>query len=327
MSSGEVRLLDAGQVREHLDPAVLVEALRTAFSDLGATVVPDRVTMPIDEGAGSTLLLKPAWRRDGLLGVKVTTHHPDNGRRGLPAIHALYAVHDAVTGVPLAVLDGTELTRWRTAAASALAADRLAPASVGEHLLVGAGNVCAALPACYAAVREVGRTRVWARRHEQAVVLAARLREEGVEVEAVGAGAEALRQAVRRADVVSCATSATSPLVLGEDVGPGTHVDLIGSFTPGMVEADEALVARASVFVDVEAAAHEAGDLTGPLASGALRTSDLRGTLADLASGRLRGRRSDDEVTLFKSVGTALEDLVAAEVVLRHVRGRDDGRG
>ncbi|WP_134773124.1 ornithine cyclodeaminase family protein [Ornithinimicrobium flavum] len=324
MSSGDVRLLDAGQVRDHLDPTELVAALRTAFSDPGTTVVPDRVTMPLDESVGTSLLLKPAWRRDGLLGVKVTTHHPDNGRRGLPAIHALYAVHDAATGAPLAVLDGTELTRWRTAAASALAADLLAPRRVREHLLVGSGNVSAALPACYATVRDVALTRVWARRHEQAESLARQLREEGVAAEAVAPGVEALREAVRRADVVSCATSATSPLVLGEDVGPGTHVDLIGSFTPGMVEADEALVTRARVFVDIEAAVHESGDLAGPVARGALRASDILGTLADLASGRRPGREHDDEVTVFKSVGTSLEDLVAAEVVLRRAGGGDD---
>lgn len=309
-------LLDADQVRARLDPGALVEALRTGFAQAELLQVPDQVGLPIDPAAGSTLLLKPAWRRGGLLGVKVTTHHPDNGRLGLPAIHGVYVLMEADTGRPVATMDGTELTRWRTAAASALAADHLAPDTVDEHLLVGAGNVAACLPACYAAVREVGLTRVWARRPESAAALVEQLRGEGYAAEV----APDLRAAVRSADVVSAATSATSPLVLGRDVRPGTHVDLVGAFTPAMVEADEELMTTASLFVDIEAAI-EAGDLAGPLARGTLVLSDVLATLADLAAGRHTGRAGAEEVTVFTSVGTSLEDHVAATLVL----GRDGG--
>lgn len=306
-----MELFDAERVRALLDPATLVEALRAGFAEADQLQVPDRVSLTIDAEHGSTLLLKPCWRRGGLLGVKVTTHHPGNGERGLPAIHAVYTLLEADTGRPVATMDGTELTRWRTAAASALAADYLAPQRIREHLLIGAGNVSAAMPACYAAVRDVELTRVWARRPDQARALVDRLREDGY----AAAVAEDLRAAVRTADVVSAATSATSPLVLGEDVRPGTHVDLVGAFAPAMVEADEALVTRASVVLDIEAAV-EAGDLAGPLERGSLTREAIRGTLADLAAGRYPGRRGEDEVTLFKSVGTSLEDLVAATVVL-----------
>ena len=305
--------LDAARVRDLLDPADLVEALRSAFAEQDRVVVPPRSHHHVDEERDATLLVMPAWQADAWIGVKVVGHFPRNGEVGLPAIHGSYLLLDAATGQPAAVLDGTELTRWRTAAASALAADYLAPREVGEHLLVGAGNVAAALPHCYAAVRDVALTRVWARDAGRAAALVERLRGEGLAAEV----APDLRGAVRRADVVSAATSSTEPLVLAEDVRPGTHVDLIGAFTPAMVEADEALVTSASLFVDVPAALEEPGDLVQPLRRGTLTHSDVRATLADLAARRHTGRGSDDEVTLFKSVGTALEDLAAAVTVWR----------
>lgn len=307
-----MEVLDAAAVRAGLDPVELVAALREVFGGDGVTV-PERTLQSIGSDSSATLLVKPAWGLHGLLGVKVATHHPANGGLGLPSIHATYLLLDESTGAPMAVLDGTELTRWRTAAASALAADHLARDDVEEHLLVGAGNVAASIPACYAAVRDVHLTRVWARQPEQAEALAAQLREEGVAAEAV----EDLRAAVRTADVITSATSATRPLILGKDVSPGTHVDLIGSFTPDMVEADEALVTRARVVVDVPEARHTCGELAGPLRRGTLTEEDVAVTLADLACGRDPGRRDEPEVTVFKSVGTAAEDLAAAVLVWR----------
>lgn len=306
-----MEFLDAAAIRRLLDPGALVEALRTAFAAPDDVVVPERGHHQVDESLLATLLVMPAWQRGRWIGVKVVGHFPQNRARGLPGLFGSYLLSSATTGEPVAVLDGTELTRWRTAAASALAADRLAPRVIGEHLLVGAGNVAAAVPACYAAVREVGLTRVWSRTPAGAQQLVGRLREEGFAAEV----ATDLREAVRRADTITAATSATSPLVLGEDVRPGTHVDLIGSFTPSMVEADATLVTTASVFVDVREALREAGDLTGPLRDGILRETDVLATLGDLAAGTHPGRTSEDEVTVFKSVGTALEDLVAAGLV------------
>lgn len=317
-----MEFLDAARVRELLRPAALVEALRAAFARAEEVVVPDRVALPVDPALGSSLLLKPAWERDGLIAVKVLTHHPRNGERGLPAIQAVVALADAVTGTPLTVLDGTELTRLRTAAASALAADYLAPQEVREHLLIGAGNVTVAMPACSAAVRQVDHTRVWARRPEQAHRLVEELRSQGYAASA----AEDLRAAVRTADIVSAATSSTSPLVLGADVRPGTHVDLAGAFTPEMVEADEDLITRSRIFLDIDAAVG-AGDLTGPLERGTLTREQIVGTLSDLAAGRHTGRGSAEEVTVFKSMGTSLEDLVPAALAWEAVGGSGDGTG
>src|SRR5690606_10935467 len=266
-----------------------------------SAVVPERAHHPIDDSLEATLLVMPAWQRGGWLGVKVVGHFPHNRGTGLPGLFGSYLLTSATTGQPVAVLDGTELTRWRTAAASALAADRLAPAEVREHLLVGAGNVASVVPACYATVRDVGLTRVWSRSPDGAKRLVDQLRADGVTAEV----APDLREAVRRADVITAATSATSPLVLGEDVRPGTHVDLVGAFAPAMVEADEALVTSARLFVDVPEALEEAGDLVQPLRRGTLRPSDVQATLADLVARRHTGRRSGTEVTVFTSVGTA----------------------
>lgn len=310
---GGMEIFDAAAVRRALDPGALVQALRETFAEPDRTVVPEREHYPVDDALDATLLVMPAWQRGGFIGVKVVGHFPQNRAQGRPGIHGSYLLSSATTGEPVAVLDGTELTRWRTAAASALAADYLAPDDVREHLLVGAGNVAAAVPACYAAVRQVGLTRVWSRTASGAHDLVARLRAQGHAAEV----APDLREAVRRADVVTAATSATSPLVLGEDVRPGAHVDLIGAFTPAMVEADPALITSASLFVDVTQALHEAGDLTGPLRDGILQEGDVRATLADLCAGEHHGRRAPQEVTVFKSVGTAVEDLAAASLVWR----------
>lgn len=312
-----MEFIDADTIRQILDPSALVAALRDAFSEPGTAVVPERAHRRIDDALDATLLVMPAWQRGGWLGVKVVGHFPQNREQGLPGLYGSYLLSSARTGQPVAVLDGTELTRWRTAAASALAADYLAPAEVGEHLLIGAGNVASAIPPCYAAVREVRLTRVWSRTPEGAQALVEQLRSAGFAAEV----APELREAVRTADVITAATSATSPLVFAEDVRPGAHVDLIGAFTPAMVEADPALVTTASLFVDVREALHEAGDLTGPLRDGILQESDVRATLTDLCAGAHPGRRWAEEVTLFKSVGTALEDLVAAGLVWGAHRG------
>ncbi len=301
-------VLDAPATRERLPMGALVEALRAMFA-AGATVPPRHVHAIGDAG---TSLLMPAWQEGGLYGVKVVNVFPANGARGLPAVNASYALFDATTGMPLALLDGAEITTRRTAAASALAASFLARADARRLLVVGAGRVASLVPEAMRAVRPgLAEVRVWNRHRDRAAALAAQV---GGEV------APDLEAAVREADIVSCATLAEAPLVKGDWLAEGAHLDLVGSFTPAMREADGRAFARARVFVDTEEALAKSGDCLQAEAEGAFARAALQGTLAGLVRGSAAGRRHGGEITLFKSVGTALEDLAAAALAWRAPR-------
>lgn len=307
---------DAPATRAPLGFEHLVPALRAAFA-AGATVPPRHVHTVDAGGTSGTVLIMPAWSDAGFLGIKTINIFPGNGARGLPGLHATYVLYDARTGVPLAQMDGNEITAHRTAAASALGAAFLAREDASRLLVLGTGRVARLLPAAHASVRPIREVRVWNHRPEGAEALAAEWRAAGWQADTVSGGEAALAAAVREADIVSCATLATAPLVRGEWLAPGSHLDLIGSFTPAMTEADPACFAAAavSVFVDTDEALLKAGDLLNAIAAGALAAGDVRATLAQLCRGEREGRRSIDERTVFKAVGTALEDLSAATLV------------
>jgi ornithine cyclodeaminase/alanine dehydrogenase-like protein (mu-crystallin family) len=253
----------------------------------------------------------PAWLPGAYYGIKTINIAPGNAARGLPGLHATYVLYDGITGMPLASIDGDVITTRRTAAASALAARWLAREDARHLLIVGAGRVACLLPAAYTAVRPVERVSIWARSAAQAQGLAEELRRQGLPASAV----TDLERACGEADIVSCATLATEPVVHGTWLRPGTHLDLIGSFTPAMREADDACFASASIYVDTEEALKKSGELLGPMARGVFAAADIRGTLAALSRQAVPARRSPDERTVFKSVGTALEDLAAAILV------------
>jgi ornithine cyclodeaminase len=211
------------------------------------------------------------------------------------------------------VLDGGELTLRRTAAASALAARHLAAPDASRLVMVGTGRLAPHLIASHALVRPIRDVRIWGRRVDEAKRLAASLSIPGVRIDATGD----LESAVRWADVVSCATLSTAPLVRGAWLDAGQHLDLVGAFTPAMCEADDPALRRAELFVDVRAAAlQEAGEITGAIGRGVIAATHIRGELSELATGVFKRSRAD-AVTLFKSVGTALEDLVAADLAVK----------
>ena len=308
-----MQLFDAAATRHALPFDALIPALQALFVQ-GCEVPPRQVNVIAEPGAAAvTSLVMPAWVPGRHYGVKIVNIAPGNAARGLPGLHATYLLFDATTGVPLALLDGDQITSRRTAAASALAASWLARKEAHHLLVVGAGRVAQLLPAAYRVVRPIERVSVWARQPAQAVALAASWRRDGLDAHAV----TDLAAAVRAADIVSCATLATEPLVQGAWLQPGSHLDLIGSFTPAMREADDACFAGAALYIDTDEALQKSGDLLGPLARGLITPGTVRGTLAGLARGQVSGRRSADERTVFKSVGTALEDLAAAMLVLR----------
>jgi ornithine cyclodeaminase len=263
----------------------------------------------------------PAWTAPGAsagdyLGVKIVNVFPGNAARGLPAVSGLYVLQSGVTGQPLATMDGTRLTLWRTAAASALAARHLARNDAKRLLVVGAGAMAPFLARAHASQRAIETIAVWNHRPEGARRLAESLNVHGLRAHAV----EHLQEAVREADIVSCATLSPAPLIAGAWLRPGQHLDLVGAFNLHMREADDAALKRSRVFVDTAAALEEGGDVALALKSGALTRADVVADLAALVRG-VPGRGADEEITLFKSVGAAIEDLAAAMLVWRKTGG------
>jgi ornithine cyclodeaminase len=303
-----VLTLAADDLRRLLDRAGLIEAIAAMFRDGCEAPVRHHHTVEVPSGSDATLLLMPAWTPGRFIGTKIVNVFPDNGRLGLPAVSSLYLLFSGRTGELLATMDGAELTTRRTVAASSLAARFLARQDASKLLIVGTGQLARQLAASHAAVRPIRSVAVWGRDPQKAAALVGRLREEGFEARVAGD----LASAVAEADVVSCATLARDPLIRGEWLRPGAHLDLIGGFTPEMREADDEAMRRASVFIDTEGARHEAGDIVVPLRSGALSPERILADLPDLCRGRHPGRRSADEITVFKSVGAAAEDLAAA---------------
>lgn len=310
-----MRTITADEINRVLTYPALIEALREGFrADI---TVPVRHHHPIAQpGAEAMLLLMPAWTAsdEKFLGCKIVTVFPDNAKVSKAAVLGSYLLMSGETGEPLAVMDGISLTRWRTACASALAASYLAREDAAHLVMVGAGALAPYLVRAHASVRPIKRVTLWNRTRGHAVQAAFALSVGGLEVEV----ADALEAAVREADIVSCATLSAKPLVRGKWLKKGCHVDLVGGFTPKMREADDDAVKKAHVYVDTRAGAlKEAGDITQPLKSGALKKTGLRGDLFELCRGKAKGRTKAAEITLFKSVGTALEDLAAAMLVWR----------
>ena len=307
-----IRFYDGAQIEAALGYERLIPALREAFA-AAAVEAPLRHAHEIGvPGQPAHLLAMPAWRRGAALGVKLVNVFPGNGGRDLGAVHGLYVLFDGATGVPRAILDSEALTNRRTAAASALASTFLSRMDSRTLTVIGSGRLAFHLAQGHCAVRPIERVLVWGRSPEKAGAMAASLAAEGLPAMPVAD----LSAAVAAADIVTCATTSTAPLVLGRDVRPGTHVDLVGAFTPAMRESDDDLVAASTVYVDTyRGALAEAGDLLQPEAAGRWNRAQVAADLHELCSGARPGRMEDAPVTLFKSVGAALEDLVAAELV------------
>lgn len=307
--------IDAASTAAALGFGPLISALENMFAS--GCEVPVRHSHQV--GADLTMLLMPAWQAGRYLGIKTVNIAPGNSTLGLPGLFSTYLLFDATTGEPLAQIDGNEITSRRTAAASALAASRLASPDSRTLLVVGTGRVGSLLPRAYRAVLPITRILVWDRDAPAATAMVARLRNDGMSASVV----TDLAEAASSADIVSCATLATEPLISGEWLSPGSHLDLIGSFTPGMREACDDCFSGAEVWVDTREALLKSGCLLHAMASGALVESQIHGTLADLCV-RSMTAYSPTGRTVFKSVGTALADLAAAILVYNsefHQRG------
>jgi len=339
-----LRIFSAAEVDAALDDLALIDRLDQVFRT-GCEMPPRHhhtIEAPTGPGsAAATLLLMPSWTPSrplnpgggnpggGRIGVKIVTVFPDNARRSLPSIFGQYLLLDGETGAPLALLDGAMLTKRRTACASGLASRYLSRPDAVRLLMIGTGALAPHLIRVHSRVRPIRDVAIWGRRPEQAQRLARELSSSlpaalgrPVTVRAVADR----QQAVASADIVSCATLSRTPLVEGAWLHAGQHMDLVGAYTPDMRESDDDAVRRAQVHVDTRAGAlKEAGDIVQPITDGVIAQNNIVADLFELARGERAGRRPDDaaSITLFKSVGAALEDLAAAELAVAHAVAGD----
>ena len=308
-TTSPIQVFDASQVHVALPWQALVQQLSDAFAQ-GAQV-PVRHAHAL--GGPDALLLMPAWS-DAALGVKLVTVMPGNAARAVATVQASYLLFERSTGRMLAMLDGEALTLRRTAAASALAARHLARSEASRLLIVGTGQLAGWMARAHHALRPtLTEVAIWGRDPQARTKLVRTLSNEGLPAHAC----DDLQRGVQAADIVCCATTSSVAIVHGAWLRPGTHLDLVGAFKPDMRETDDAAVSRARVFVDTFAGAlAEAGDLVQPLQRGVIAREHVLGELAQLVRNEIAGRVSEQDITLFKSVGTALEDLAAAQMVL-----------
>jgi ornithine cyclodeaminase len=304
-----MRFFSADEIDAAFNFPELIDAVANAFR--GGIEAPLRHRHAIAGNEANSLLLMPAWTTGNgarFVGAKILTVYPENAKRGLASTTATYFLMSGETGFPLAAFDGHALTVWRTAAASALASRFLSRTEASRLLIVGAGSLAPYLARAHAGVRPITEVAIWNRTAARAEKLAAQLQAERRDAKAV----TDLEAAARNADIISCATLSTEPLIKGEWLKEGAHLDLVGGFTPMMREADDEAATRARVYVDTRAALKEAGDIAVPLQHGKLREADIQGELSELCRNEVKGRASAREITLFKSVGSAVEDLAAA---------------
>ncbi len=303
-------LIDASQLEKHLSFQVLVNLLKEAFQS--TVTAPLRHHHDFHGGRGSdlsTLLLMPAWESGKYLGIKIVVISPLNTQINLPTIQGQYLLFDAQTGALLAQMDARMLTNLRTAAASALASTFLSRKSSHSLLLLGTGALAPYLIKAHTSVRPIQKVWVWGRRFSRASKIAQQFANSPVEVEPV----QDFHPFIHQADIISTATLSTQPLIWGKDLTSGQHLDLVGAFKPNLRECDSECLQKASVFVDtLEGAPSESGDLAQPIAAGHFDIDRIKGDLFDLCRKNISGRTHEKEITLFESVGHALEDLAAA---------------
>ncbi len=310
-------LLSEDQTRNALPYPDLIDALAEMFRSGCTMPTRHHHDFKIPGEPDGTMLLMPAWVPGGYAGVKVVNVVPGNSERNLPAVHGQYLLSDARTGEMLAMIDGGELTARRTAAASALAARYLARSDARHLLVLGTGRLAPNLIAAHMAIRSIEEVTIWGRSQEKTAQFARDLDGQlPIRIQA----ASSLRDALGSADIVSAATLSTEPLIRGDLLKPGAHVDLVGAFKPTMRESDDDLIERAEIYVDTrDGCLSEGGDIVQPLKSGLITPGDIKADLYELCRGEHPGRQSDATITMFKSVGAALEDLAGAMLAYQNV--------
>lgn len=315
-----MRVITEEEVKKALQYPLLIEAIKEAFK--GEITVPPRHHHDFEnpkEGAKSTLLLMPAWESESV-GVKVVTVSPSNAKYNLPGIHGIYLLFDTQKGVIKGVMEGKNLTARRTASASALASFYLSRKNSSSLLMVGTGALGRELIRAHSSVRDLKNIYLWGRNKHKALAVKDELRDE-FDIKVI----ENIEDVISNVDIVSCATLSIAPLIFGKYIKNGQHVDMVGAFRADMREGDDELMQKADVFIDTYMAKKETGDIKIPLETKVISEDDIKGDLFDLTRGIHQGRKKDEQITLFKSVGHALEDLAAAKLVEKVIsEGKND---
>jgi len=322
-----MRYLGPQEVADRLPYGDLVESLRQIYQADGMAAKRDLIDLKeLGNAEGTCMALMPAWGPGHDLTTKIFTIFPDNRDKGLPTIYATVLVFDSSNGALKAIVDGTELTRRRTACMSALAADYLARQDSSRLLVCGAGALAPHAALAHATVRPIECIEVWARREEAAKAVVKCLQEQRGDLEI--RVATDLAESCRQADIVSSQTSSPSPIVFGDWIAPGTHLDFVGNHDPNMRECDDEVARLSKIYVDVmETAMREAGDILIPLKSGVITKEQIIGDLSDLTRGTVSSRTGAEEITLFKSTGSALADMAAAELAVKNAAPVSDVEG
>ncbi|MDW5289219.1 ornithine cyclodeaminase family protein [Formosa sp. PL04] len=304
-------LIDSDFIEESTNFKTLVTALKVGFSS-NDFLVPMRhhhdFPNPKSE-SDSTLLLMPAWHPGQCAGVKIATVSPENSKYNLPAIQGTYVYLDAVTGQLKAILEAKSLTVKRTAAASALASSFLSREDSESLLMIGTGALSTNLIEAHASIRPIKKVYVYGRDYNKAKAICEQFTNTQFTIEPV----KTIEEKISKVDIISSATLSKIPLVFGKYLKAGQHIDLVGAYKKDMREADDEAILKASVYIDTyQGGLKESGDILIPLTTGILKEDDIQADLFELCGQLKTGRKTDSEITLFKSVGHALEDLIAA---------------
>jgi ornithine cyclodeaminase len=307
-----MQFFDQAAVSLALPYPALIDALATGLQQ---PIESPARSVHAPNGDHSAVLIMPAWKSQHIMGVKLVSIWPGNSAKGKSAVSAVYVLISCEDGNPVAVLDGTELTLRRTAAAAALAARILARKNSQTLAILGTGSLSAPMAVAHASVMNFKTILVWGRNLKKAQGVVDNLALQGITAHA----SDDLQATLAQADVVSAASTATEPFIHSDWVMPGTHLGLIGAFTPTMAEAEPALMPRAQVFADSrEAILQKGGEVLQAIQQGLMAAGDIQAELAEIAAQPQRAwRQSEEAITVFKSVGFASLDLIAAEMVFK----------
>ncbi len=309
-----MHVIEASEVHQTMNFEELIPAIEQTFA--GNHGMPQRNVFSLEEGNdhGDGFAVLPAWNNKAI-GVKAFTHFPENGPKGLDRLYSKILMFKRETGEPLALVDGSSVTYWRTAAVSALGSQYLSRKNASRLLVCGTGYLAPYMALAHSSVRPITHIDIWGRSLEKSEKVAEQVRKKRPDITVVAI--TDLESAAGQADIISCATGAGEPLILGEWVKSGTHTDFVGNHSPNRRECDTALITKANVFVDSRLnVLSEAGELLIPIEEGVFSKGDVKAELAELARGQHQGRQTEEEITVFKTVGTALSDLAAACLVV-----------